>query len=129
MKRILVADDEAHVALVLRLHLERAGYSVETVPNGKAAFDSVSKFAPDAMITDIQMPLMNGRELCQAIERTLPARAFPILVMTSRTNREEREWSAAIRLLEFLEKPVSIRAVVARLAKHLGAVSRSGAQQ
>ena len=85
--------------------------------------------APDALITDIQMPLMTGRELCLAIEQALPARAFPILVMTSRTDREEREWTAAIRLLEFLEKPVSMRAVVARLAKHLGAESRSGAAQ
>jgi DNA-binding response OmpR family regulator len=66
------------------------------------------------------MPLMTGRQLCLAIEETLPSRTFPILVMTSRTDREEREWTAAIQKLEFLEKPVSMRTVVARLAAHLG---------
>jgi DNA-binding response OmpR family regulator len=75
--------------------------------------------APDALITDIQMPLMNGRELCLAIDQALPTRTFPILVMTSRTDREEREWTAATRLLEFLEKPVSMREVVSRLRKHV----------
>ena len=127
MKRILVADDEAHITLVLKLHLERAGYVVETVANGKAAFDSLCRCAPDALITDIQMPLMNGRELCLAIEQKFPARTFPILVMTSRTDREEREWTAAIRLLEFLEKPVSMRTVVARLEEHLRSACVPGA--
>jgi DNA-binding response OmpR family regulator len=126
MKHVLVADDEAHITLVLKLHLERAGYLVETVSNGKAAFDSVCRSAPDAMITDIQMPLMNGRELCLAIDQKLPSRSFPILVMTSRTDREEREWTAAIRLLEFLEKPVSMRTVVSRLEKHLQSASVPG---
>ena len=120
MKRILVADDEAHITMVLKLYLERAGYFVETATNGKAALEALGRIVPDAVITDIQMPVMSGRELCQAIEKAHPARTFPILVMTSRTDREEREWTSAMRLLEFLEKPVSMRTVVARLAKHLG---------
>jgi CheY-like chemotaxis protein len=120
MKRILIADDEAHITLVLKLYLERAGYAVQTVANGKAALEAIRNCAPDALITDIQMPQMTGRELCQAIDQALPSRTFPILVMTSRTDREEREWTAAMRQLEFLEKPVSMRAVESRLAKHFG---------
>jgi two-component system, OmpR family, alkaline phosphatase synthesis response regulator PhoP len=126
MKRILIVDDEVHITLVLKLHLERAGYAVETANNGKAGLEAVARQAPDALITDIQMPLMTGRELCLAIEQALPDRTFPILVMTSRTDREEREWTAAIPLLEFLEKPVSIRSVVSRLEKHLGSGSVPG---
>jgi DNA-binding response OmpR family regulator len=127
MKRVLIADDEAHITRVLKLYLERAGYEIETASNGKAAFEAVSHRAPDALITDIQMPLMTGRQLCLAIEEALPSRAFPILVMTSRTDREEREWTATIRNLEFLEKPVSMRSVVARLEAHLGPVTQAGA--
>jgi CheY-like chemotaxis protein len=123
MKHVLVVDDEAHITRVLKLYLERAGYSVETVSNGKEGLEAVTRRAPDALITDIQMPVMTGRELCAAIEAALPARSFPILVMTSRTDREEREWTAAIRLLEFLEKPVSMRSVLSRLERMV--VSRS----
>jgi CheY-like chemotaxis protein len=117
MKHVLVVDDEAHITRVLKLYLERAGYSVETVANGKEGLEAVKRRVPDALITDIQMPVMTGRELCAAIEAEFPDRAFPILVMTSRTDREEREWTAAIRLLEFLEKPVSMRSVLSRLEK------------
>ena len=126
MKRILIVDDEAHITLVLKLHLERAGYGVETASNGKAGLEAVTRQSPDALITDIQMPLMTGRELCVAIGKLLPERTFPILVMTSRTDREEREWTAAIPLLEFLEKPVSMRSVLARLEKLLSPESAPG---
>jgi DNA-binding response OmpR family regulator len=72
------------------------------------------------MITDIQMPLMTGKQLCQALVEKCPERNFPIFVMTSKTDREEREWTATIARLEFLEKPLSMRALVARLDRHFG---------
>ncbi len=118
MRRVLVADDEPHMARVLKLYLERAGYSVETCANGLQALVAVREQAPDVLITDIQMPQMSGRELCQMLEQELPQRSFPIFVMTSRTDREEREWTAAIRGLFFLEKPLSMRALVARLDRY-----------
>jgi DNA-binding response OmpR family regulator len=123
MKRILVVDDEPHMTRVLKLYLERAGYAVKVCLHGQDALTAVLAGAPDAMITDIQMPLMTGKQLCLALEEQVPERKFPIFVMTSKTDREEREWTAAIRGLEFLEKPLSVRALVARLDRHFGAVS------
>ena len=90
---------------MLKLYLERAGYAVETVQNGQLALGSILKSAPDAMVTDIQMPLMTGKELCLALEKQYPQRTFPIFVMTSMTDREHREWTQKINNLEFLEKP------------------------
>jgi DNA-binding response OmpR family regulator len=120
MKRILIVDDEAHMTRVLKLYLERAGYVVETVQNGQIALDSILKSAPDAMVTDIQMPLMTGKELCLALEEQYPQRTFPIFVMTSMTDREHREWTQKINNLEFLEKPLSMRALTRELDKHFG---------
>jgi DNA-binding response OmpR family regulator len=120
MKRILIVDDEAHMTRVLKLYLERAGYAVETVQNGQVALDSILKSAPDAMVTDIQMPLMTGKELCLTLEEQYPQRTFPIFVMTSMTDREHREWTQKINNLEFLEKPLSMRALNRELDKHLG---------
>jgi DNA-binding response OmpR family regulator len=121
MKRILIVDDEPHMTRVLKLYLERAGYAVEVCLNGQAALASVVGHAPDAMVTDIQMPLMTGKQLCLALVEQCPERSFPIFVMTSKTDREEREWTAAISGLELLEKPLSMRALVARLDRHFGA--------
>jgi DNA-binding response OmpR family regulator len=118
MKRILIVDDEAHMTRVLKLYLERTGYAVETVQNGQVALDSILKSAPDAMVTDIQMPMMTGKELCLALEEQCPQRKFPIFVMTSMTDQEHREWTGKISNLEFLEKPLSMRALTRELNKY-----------
>jgi DNA-binding response OmpR family regulator len=122
MKRVLIVDDEPHMTHVLKLHLQRAGYSVETAVNGKLALDSVLKNAPDVMVTDIQMPLMTGKELCLALEAQYPERTFPIFVMTSMTDREHREWTATINNLKFLEKPLSMRALLRELEQYFGSI-------
>ena len=116
MKRILIVDDEPNIARVLKLMLERAGHAVSTAPDGEAGLASVLANPPDALITDIQMPRMNGRQLVHAIHQQLPNRQFPIFVMTSMTAREERDWVRALAHIEFLEKPVSPRQLVSRLA-------------
>ena len=120
MKRILIADDEPQMTRVLKLYLERAGYAVETVQNGQTALVSIQKNAPDVLVTDIQMPIMTGKQLCLAIEEQCPNRRFPIFVMTSMTDRDHREWTQKIQNLEFLEKPVSMRALTVKLDKYFG---------
>lgn len=129
MKRILIVDDEPNVTRVLKLMLERAGHRVSTAPDGAAGLASVLAEPPDVLVTDIQMPRMDGRELVKAIHQRFPDRSFDIFVMTSMTAREEREWVRAIPRVEFLEKPVSPRALVGRLAQpSTGSESAKGAQ-
>jgi len=126
MKRILIVDDEPHITRVLKLYLERAGYAVDTSQNGRAALADILKSAPDALMTDIQMPVMTGKQLCLALEEQLPQRTFPIFVMTSMTDREHREWTQKINNLEFLEKPLSMRAMTRALDKHFGTAETDG---
>ena len=109
MSKILIADDEPHVLRVLKLSLEKEGYAVETCSNGKEALQRLEQSHPEILITDIQMPLMTGEELCKHINQHMPERKFLIFVLTSRTEIEHREWSRDIPNLLFLEKPVSIR--------------------
>ncbi len=114
-KKILIADDEPHVLRVLKMSLEREGYTVEVCANGKEALARLSVGEPDVLITDIQMPLMTGEQLCRHIQQHMPSRRFLIFVLTSRTEIEHREWSREIPNLLFLEKPVSIRNLVEKL--------------
>ena len=118
MKKILIVDDEPYMLRVLQFALERAGYRVCTELDGRAGLDRLLAEPPDALISDIKMPRMDGRELVQAIHDALPERRFPIMMMSSLTAREEREWVRAIGNIEFLEKPVSPRQLIGRLAKH-----------
>jgi DNA-binding response OmpR family regulator len=126
MKKILIADDEPQMTRVLKLYLERAGYQVESASNGAIALTCIQKNAPDVLVTDIQMPLMTGKQLCLALEEAFPQRTFPIFVMTSMTDRDHREWTQKIPNLEFLEKPVSMRALIARLDKHFAQAPTAG---
>ena len=121
MRTILIVDDEPHVARVLTLTLERAGNRVQTAPDGRAGLAMLLAEAPDALVTDIQMPRMTGRELVAALQRERPDRRYPIFVMTSMTAREEREWVRGVPLVSFLEKPLSPRQLVASLNRHFEA--------
>jgi len=115
MKKILIADDEPHVLRVLKMSLEKEDYEVDICANGMEALSMIEAQAPDILITDIQMPLMTGEELCRHIEEYMPNRNFLIFVLTSRTEIEHREWLRNIHNLLFLEKPISIRNLVEKL--------------
>lgn len=117
-KRILVADDEPHMARVIELFLKREGFHVDLVRDGQEAIESIMASAPDVLITDIQMPRMDGQQLCMELEKRLPQRTFKIIVMTSMTDREHRQWSGQLRDAMFMEKPVSMRALVSALAAY-----------
>ncbi len=128
-KRILVVDDELHMIRVVKLFLERAGYAVDTASNGQQALDSILLNPPDVLLTDINMPHMTGQQLCVALEAQLPARKFPIFVMTSMTDRENKDWTRKIPNSALLEKPVSMRVLIADLAKHFAQAAAAGGER
>ncbi len=125
MKKILITDDEPHVLRVLKMSLEKEGYQVDVCANGMEALARIEQQAPDILITDIQMPLMTGEELCRHIEEYMPNRNFLIFVLTSRTEIEHREWSRTIHNLLLLEKPVSIRNLVEKLDGYFAGITDS----
>ncbi len=127
MKRILIVDDHAPVIRVLKLGIEEAGYEVDTATNGAECLTKLFDGHPDFVVTDIDMPRMSGKELCLAIEEQFPDRAFPIVVLTSRTEMEHREWTRDIRNLTFMEKPVSVRRLLAHIGNCLGHEGRTAA--
>jgi CheY-like chemotaxis protein len=119
MARILIADDEPKVRRILQMALERAGHEVIAAANGQAALAELHSCLPDALITDIEMPRMNGRQLCEAIYQDFPERTFPIFVVTSLAEREHRGWASTLPNLTFMEKPISARMLLAQLAASL----------
>lgn len=108
---VLLVDDEPHVIRVMKRALQRSGCNVREAGNGEMAISCLQAEQPDIMVTDIDMPKMNGRDLCLWIDENLPERGFQIIVLTARAEAEHREWSAAIDNLHFMEKPVSMRAL------------------
>ena len=117
-RTILLVDDEPHVIRVLRLMLEREGYEVASANDGSEALEKMAAGRPDVMFSDIQMAGMDGRELCRTTRARYPDERFPIFVMTSMTASSEREWVRELANVDFLEKPLSPRQLIARLATY-----------
>ena len=118
MNRVLIVDDEPHVIRVLKLALSRIGVQVDEAYNGVTALEYLQSQQPNAVITDIDMPRMDGRTLCHRICDLFPNRAFPIFIMTARAELEHRQWARSIPNLTFMEKPLSIRKLIKSLSEH-----------
>jgi CheY-like chemotaxis protein len=119
-QRVFIVDDHGPVLRVLRLGLEEAGYEVVATNNGSECLVQLCNQLPDFLVTDIDMPRMTGKELCFAIEKQFPDRKFPIIVLTSRSELEHRNWTRGIDNLDFMEKPVSVRRLVTTIDNMLG---------
>lgn len=119
MTKIYLTDDEPVPIRVLKMSLERQGYDVETFGNGEQVLHRIREQHPDVLITDIEMPVMTGEELCKQIKEEIPDRSFAIFVVTSVTNLEHRHWAREVKNLNFVEKPVSMRRLTAQIAEFL----------
>lgn len=122
MKHILIADDEPHLIRVLQLGLEKAGYRVSSVSNGERALSKIRETCPDVLITDIEMPRMNGEQLCKSLEQEYSDHNFLVIVVTSHPEQSHRAWSNEIPGIKFLEKPLSLRKLCKLLDAHFAAL-------
>ncbi len=108
-KRILLVDDEPYILRVLQLKLENAGYEVLTAVNGLDAMEKFVRNEPVVVITDIQMPHMNGLELCQIMQEQREKDSFLIIIMTSSVDIEAHARDENMAGVHFIEKPLSPR--------------------
>lgn len=118
--RILISEDDSSVRRVLARVFEQAGFEVTAMPNGRMALEALQATAEDrrydAMITDINMPQMTGRQLCEHLAEKGPYIPDVTFVVTSRSERDEREWVAKLMGVRVVEKPVGPRNLL-RLVK------------
>lgn len=117
MKRILVVDDEAHVRRIVQMALQREGYAVTTASDGVKGLEAIRQEMPDAMVVDIDMPNMNGKEMCLAVYREFPDNRCSIFISTSRTEDEFKDWTEMFAKVNFLEKPLSTKTLCRKLSE------------
>lgn len=118
---LYLVDDEPLVTRVLKRSLGKRGFDVTAFHDGNDVLEAVALTAPDVLITDIEMPLMTGRELCEAITAKYPDRSWPIFIVTSAPDLVHREWSSRLDDVHFVEKPVSIAQLSLALEQRLAA--------
>lgn len=130
-RKILVADDEAHIRHIVSTKLSNAGFEVVTATDGEEALEVCLAEKPDMIITDFQMPYMTGVEFCirlRASERAAdapdPGRErpprVPVLMLTARGFDIEPHEMVAAGIVDVLSKPFSPREILARVQQMLG---------
>ena len=121
-KKILIIDDEAYIRRVLELKLTNKGYQVLTAVNGEEGLAAIEAQQPDAVVSDIMMPKLDGKSLCEKTNSIKKKRPFLTIIVTARINPEERDWIAEMQDTMFMEKPFSPNKIVESIEKYFEAL-------
>jgi two-component system alkaline phosphatase synthesis response regulator PhoP len=111
-KKIFIVDDEPQIVKVLKAYLEKAGFQVVTASDGKVALATYQREKPDFLILDLNLPGMDGLDICKAIRRDS---TVPILMLTARVEETDRLIGLELGADDYVIKPFSPREVVARV--------------
>lgn len=119
-KTILVADDEPAVLRSLEFILKKEGYRVLTAVNGQEAYDQASTNLPDLVLLDVQMPRMDGNQVCRQLRDEAASANLYIIMITAKGQESDRVNSMESGANEYITKPFSPRKVIARVKEILG---------
>jgi len=119
-KRILVVDDEPHITHVVALKLTNAGYEVEQAHDGEEAMDIATRGGFDLLISDLQMPYLDGVELARALFQRTVCREMPIILLTARGYAVEESDIEKTNIVDLLTKPFSPRRIQEKVGEIIG---------
>lgn len=112
---ILIADDDIGTRLAISDYLDLSGYHVITANNGIDALNTLEKYHPDLLVTDIMMPLMNGYELVRRVRQLSAFRLLPVILLTARTKIQERILGYQSGCDLYLPKPFELEELAAAI--------------
>ena len=110
-RTVLVVDDDPHIRQLLVFAFEKAGLAVREAADGEEALAQIARAAPDLVVLDINMPRMDGLELCRRLRATSEV---PVLFLSSRDEEFDRVLGIELGADDYVVKPFSPREVVAR---------------
>ncbi len=110
--RVLVVEDDAEIADVLRRTLRQEGHEVRSAADGLAALEAAEDFVPDLVILDLGLPRLDGVEVCRRLRAESDA---PILILTARTQTDDRVEGLDSGADDYLVKPFERQELLARM--------------
>jgi CheY-like chemotaxis protein len=125
-QRILLCDDEIHILRAAAFKMKRAGYDVRTAGDGEEAWELIEAECPDILVTDYQMPRLDGFGLTRRVREHPNTRHLPVLMLTAKgfeLSREElaEKWS----VMGVIAKPFSPRELLETVQKILAGQSQT----
>jgi two-component system phosphate regulon response regulator PhoB len=112
---VLVVEDEAALATMLRYNLEKQGFRVEEATDGQEALTRIAEAQPDLVLLDWMLPQMSGLEVCRQIRRRSATRDLPVIMVTARTDDQDAVRGLNTGADDYIAKPFSMDALLARI--------------
>jgi DNA-binding response OmpR family regulator len=112
--RILIVEDDPDIAALVARYFDKAGFITERASNGRDALNAIAARAPDLLVLDLMLPLVDGLEVCRAIRSQDRTAALPIIMLTARAEESERIVGLELGADDYLAKPFSPNELVAR---------------
>ena len=111
-KRVLIAEDEPNIVESLSFLLERAGFEVLVESDGREALQAARANVPDVLILDVMLPGLDGYEILRQLKSDDNTSALPVLMLTAKGQREDRETALNCGADLFITKPFSNAEIV-----------------
>ena len=114
-KKVLIVDDDPDIVEILKVRIEGGGYDCATASNGPEALGLVEQSRPDMAIVDILMPGMDGYEVCRQMKILAGERAFPIILISEKTDTDSVVRALDLGAADFVRKPVDTQELLVRM--------------
>ena len=123
--RVLIIDDDAGVRGVLKAMLQRAGYDVLEAANGAEGLERAHALRPDLVLLDIEMPGMNGFDVCSLMQGDTNLRRVPVVIMTGRPVAGVPARAAAVGAVDLIPKPFEREHLLEKVRVYLAGAAPS----
>ena len=110
---LLIIEDDDNISTAIKEYFSRAGYAVNTAPDGIAGIEAVVKSRPDVVVLDLMLPKMDGLAVCKELRQQNPQ--MPILMLTAKDDVVDKVLGLEMGADDYITKPFSLREVEARI--------------
>lgn len=111
-EKILVVDDDSNICELIRLYLEKEGYTVKIVNDGVSAVNAFKQENPDLMLLDIMLPKLDGWQVCREIRKFSDK---PIIMLTAKGETFDKVLGLELGADDYMTKPFDTKEMVARI--------------
>ena len=120
-KHVLLCDDEIHILRAAEFKLKRAGYDVQIAADGQQGWEAIGKQKPDILITDCQMPRLDGVGLVERVRQNPQTEDLPVLMLTAKGfELSHDELIDKLNIIKIMAKPFSPRELLQSVNDVLG---------
>ncbi|MGE3760924.1 MAG: DUF4388 domain-containing protein, partial [Kofleriaceae bacterium] len=123
---VLVIDDSPTITKVVQLVLTKAGYTVDTAPDGEAGLAAVRAKRPELILLDFVMPRMNGYQFCRELVADPKLRDIPVVLMSAKGDQVGERFVKVMGIVDYITKPFSPEAITAVVQHTIGKYGPAG---